>query len=50
MKKLILLGTIAIALVAGTAVLMIVRPQSAVACATWHCGCQEHPGAVACRG
>jgi hypothetical protein len=47
MKKLILLTTIAFALVGGTAVLMTVRP--AVACATWHCGCQDHPGAVGCR-
>jgi hypothetical protein len=46
MKKLILLATIAFALVAGT---MMVHTQSAVACATWHCGCQEHPGAAACR-
>jgi len=49
MKKLIMHTTIAFALVASTAVLMIVHPQSAVACATWHCGCQEHLGAVACR-
>jgi hypothetical protein len=48
MKKLILLTTIAVALVGGTAVLMTVRP--AAACATWHCGCQEHDGVIACRG
>jgi hypothetical protein len=47
MKKLVLLATISFALVAGTAV---VHPQSALACATWHCGCQDHPAAVACRG
>jgi hypothetical protein len=48
-KKLILLATIAVALVGGTAVLMTVRP--AVACATWHCGCQDDPAAhqPACR-
>jgi hypothetical protein len=49
MKKLILLATIAFALVGGTAVLMTVQPQSALACATWQCGCQDHPTAVACR-
>jgi hypothetical protein len=47
MKKLILLATIAFALVGGTAVLMTVRP--AVACTTWHCGCQAHSGVVDCR-
>jgi hypothetical protein len=50
MKKLNLLATTAFALVGGTAVLVTVRPQSAVACATWHCGCQDHPAAVGCRG
>ncbi len=47
MKTLILFATIAFALVAGTAVLMV---QPAVACATWHCGCQDHPGIVGCSG
>ena len=45
---LILLTTIAFVLVGGTVVLMTVRP--AAACATWHCGCQDHEGAIACRG
>jgi hypothetical protein len=50
MKRLILLTTIAFALVASTAVLTIVHPQSAAACATHHCGCQHHPkNAVDCR-
>ncbi len=49
MKQLILFATIAFALVAGTAVLMMVQP--AVACATWHCGCQDHAGVkVGCGG
>ncbi len=49
MKKLILLATIAFVLVAGPAALTF-HPQSALACATWHCGCQERPGAVDCQG
>ena len=47
MKKLVILAAFAFALVAGTAVPMMVRP--AVACATWHCGCQQHSGEVDCR-
>jgi hypothetical protein len=47
MKKFILLATIGFALVAGTAVLTMVHP--AVACATWHCGCENQATAVACR-
>jgi hypothetical protein len=49
MKKFVILAAFAFALVAGTAVLTMVHPQSAVACATWHCGCQDHPAAVGCR-
>jgi hypothetical protein len=50
MKKLILLATLAFALVTGTAALTMVYPQSAAACATWHCGCQDHPNnSVPCR-
>jgi hypothetical protein len=50
MKKLILLAAIAFGLVASTAVLTIVHPQSAVACATQHCGCENHPkNVVDCR-
>src|SRR4249919_3058912 len=44
MKKFVFLAAFAFPLVAGTAVPMMVRP--AVACATWHCGCQDHPAAV----
>jgi hypothetical protein len=50
MKKLVLLAAIAFALVASTAVLTMVHPQSAVACATQYCGCQGHPkNVVACQ-
>jgi hypothetical protein len=50
MKRLILLAAIAFGLVASTAVLTTVHPQSAVACATQHCGCENHPkNAVDCR-
>jgi hypothetical protein len=48
MKKFVFLAAFAFALVAGTAIPMMIRP--AVACATWHCGCQDHPAAaVGCR-
>jgi hypothetical protein len=46
MKKFVFLAAFAFALVAGTVPTMV-RP--AVACATWHCGCQDHPAAVGCR-
>jgi hypothetical protein len=44
MKKLILLAA---ALVGATAVLMTIHPT--VACTTWHCGCEDHSAAPACR-
>jgi len=49
MKKFVILAAFTFAFVAGTAVLMMVHPQSAVACATWHCGCQDQSAAVGCR-
>jgi hypothetical protein len=48
MKKFVILAAFAFTLVAGTAVLTMVRP--AVACATWHCGCQQQSGEIDCRG
>jgi hypothetical protein len=45
MREFVILATFGFALVASTAVL----PQSASACATWHCGCEDHSAALACR-